>query len=81
MKRERNDETKGLRTPQPSQYVCGHHRDSGASRDSGESLLRAGFSVGERISKCETGDRRVDLMELIQLAKLYKRPIQFFFGS
>ena len=33
------------------------------------------------LSKCETGDRRVDLMELIQLAKLYKKPIQFFFGS
>ena len=32
-----------------SQYVCGHHRDSGASRNSGKSLLRAGFSVGERI--------------------------------
>lgn len=31
------------------------------------------------LSKCETGDRRVDVMELLQLAKLYGKPVQFFF--
>jgi transcriptional regulator with XRE-family HTH domain len=31
------------------------------------------------LSKCETGDRSVDVMELLQLAKLYKKPVQYFF--
>lgn len=31
------------------------------------------------LSKCETGDRRVDVMELLQLARLYGKPIQYFF--
>ena len=30
------------------------------------------------LSKCETGERRVDVMELIQLAQLYGKPPQFF---
>jgi hypothetical protein len=29
--------------------------------------------------KCETGERSVDMIELLQLARLYKRPIQSFF--
>ena len=45
MKRKRKDETEGLCTPEPSQDIHGHHRDSGASRNPGESLLRAGFAV------------------------------------
>lgn len=31
------------------------------------------------LSKCETGERRVDVMELLQLAKLYGKPLQYFF--
>jgi hypothetical protein len=49
MKRERKDETEGLCTPEPSQDIHGHHRDSGASRNPGEGLLRAGFAVGEGV--------------------------------
>lgn len=30
------------------------------------------------LSKCETGERRVDVMELLQLAKLYGKPVQHF---
>lgn len=33
------------------------------------------------LSKCETGDRRVDVMELLQLAKLYGKPVQYFFPN
>jgi transcriptional regulator with XRE-family HTH domain len=33
------------------------------------------------LSKCETGDRRIDLMEFLQLAKLYRKPPQFFLGD
>jgi transcriptional regulator with XRE-family HTH domain len=31
------------------------------------------------LSKCETGERSVDVIDLLQLARLYKKPIQFFF--
>ena len=30
------------------------------------------------LSKCETGDRRIDVMELIQLVQLYGKPPQYF---
>jgi hypothetical protein len=30
------------------------------------------------LSKCETGDRRVDVLELIQLAQLYGKSPQYF---
>lgn len=33
------------------------------------------------LSKCETGDRRIDLMEFLQLAKLYGKAPQFFLGD
>jgi transcriptional regulator with XRE-family HTH domain len=32
-------------------------------------------------SKCETGERRVDVLELLELAKLYKKPLRYFFGD
>ena len=30
------------------------------------------------LSKCETGDRRVDVMEFLQLAQIYSKPLQYF---
>ncbi len=30
------------------------------------------------ISKCESGERRLDIIELNKLAKLYKKPLSFF---
>jgi len=30
------------------------------------------------LSKCETGERRVDVLELLQLAKLYKKSLRYF---
>jgi transcriptional regulator with XRE-family HTH domain len=30
------------------------------------------------VSKCESGERRVDFSELQTLAKLYKKPLSFF---
>lgn len=43
-------------------------------RDVAEKL---GFSHSF-LSKCETGDRRIDVMELLQLAKLYGKPPNYF---
>jgi transcriptional regulator with XRE-family HTH domain len=33
------------------------------------------------VSKCESGERRVDFVELQEFAKLYKKPIQYFTGT
>ncbi len=30
------------------------------------------------VSKCESGERRVDFVELLYFAKLYHKPIAFF---
>jgi hypothetical protein len=30
------------------------------------------------ISKCESGERRVDFVELQHLAQIYKKPLSFF---
>lgn len=33
------------------------------------------------VSKSESGDRRVDVVELQAFAKLYRRPVQYFLGA
>lgn len=33
------------------------------------------------ISKCESGERRVDVVELQALARLYKKSLTYFVGS
>lgn len=32
------------------------------------------------VAKCENGERRVDALELNRFAKIYKKPLEFFFG-
>ncbi|MEI9978220.1 MAG: helix-turn-helix transcriptional regulator [Edaphobacter sp.] len=31
------------------------------------------------ITKCESGDRSIDVMELMELAQIYKKPVSHFF--
>ncbi len=33
------------------------------------------------VSKCESGERRVDVIELEDFARLYRKPISFFLSS
>lgn len=30
------------------------------------------------VSKCEAGERRIDVIELVAFARLYRRPLDFF---
>ncbi len=32
------------------------------------------------VSKCESGERRVDVVELAEFARLYRKPLSFFMG-
>ena len=53
-----------------------------------QARLEAGFTqleVAQRlgkpqsyISKCESGERRVDFIELLDFSKQYKKPIEYF---
>jgi transcriptional regulator with XRE-family HTH domain len=31
------------------------------------------------LTKCESGDRSIDVMELLELAQIYKKPVNHFF--
>ncbi len=33
------------------------------------------------LSKCETGERRVDVIEFLQLAKIYSKPLDYFLSD
>ena len=33
------------------------------------------------VSKCESGERRVDVVELAALARIYRRPLAYFVGQ
>jgi len=33
------------------------------------------------LSKCETGERRIDVIEFLQLAKLYAKPLDYFLAE
>lgn len=55
-----------------------------ARRESGLTQREVSTRIGRAhsfLSKCETGERRVDLLELLQLADLYQKPLRFFFGD
>jgi transcriptional regulator with XRE-family HTH domain len=52
-----------------------------ARRDAGLTQVEVAKRLGKAhsfLSKCELGERRVDFVELQQLAKIYKKDLSFF---
>jgi transcriptional regulator with XRE-family HTH domain len=52
-------------------------RDAGLTQVQVASALRRPQSF---VSKCESGERRVDVIELADFAKFYRKPMAFFLG-
>jgi transcriptional regulator with XRE-family HTH domain len=55
-----------------------------ARQDAGLTQREVSTRIGRAhsfLSKCETGERRVDVLELLQLAKLYDKPLLYFFAE
>jgi transcriptional regulator with XRE-family HTH domain len=53
-----------------------------AREESGMTQRQVSESLGlshSFLSKCETGERSIDVIDLLQLAKLYRKPLQYFF--
>jgi transcriptional regulator with XRE-family HTH domain len=49
--------------------------------DAGLTQVRVAAALGRPtsyISKCELGERRVDVVELVAFARLYRRPLKYF---
>jgi len=52
-----------------------------ARREAGLTQAQVAKALGRPqsyVSKIESGERRVDVIELVDLASLYKRPLRFF---
>lgn len=52
-----------------------------ARKEAGLSQREVSAQMGKVPSwtgKCETGERRVDVVELVHLARLYEKPLAFF---
>jgi ribosome-binding protein aMBF1 (putative translation factor) len=66
------------------QYKQFRERLRQARRYAGLTQVEASRVLGRPqsfISKCESGERRVDFVELQHLAKLYRKPMSFFESS
>ena len=55
-----------------------------ARSDAGLSQVAVAKALGKPTSypsKCELGERRVDFVELVEFARLYKKPLDYFAGQ
>ena len=52
-----------------------------ARLDAGLSQVAVAKALGKPVSypsKCELGERRVDFVELVEFARLYRKPLRYF---
>ncbi len=63
------------------EYVEFRRRLIQARKDAGMTQVQVAKAIGKPqpfISKIEQGERRVDVVELAKLARLYNRPLDYF---
>ena len=68
-----------------SVYTAGYQRMLRALRTARESAGLTQVDVAKKlqrpqsfVSNCESGERRVDAIELLEFARLYRRPLAYF---
>ncbi len=57
------------------------HRLRQAREDAGLTQVQVARTLRRHqsfVAKCESGERRVDVVELLDFAKLYKKPLTYF---
>jgi transcriptional regulator with XRE-family HTH domain len=72
-----------MATRHPERYRRLLERLRQARQEAGLSQEAAAAVLGTRqkyISKIETGERRIDPLELVELAELYGKPMEWFLG-
>jgi len=65
----------------PERYRLFRAKLKQARIDAGLTQQQAAKLMGIRqqcISKCETGERRVDFIELIEFSRIYNKPVSYF---
>ena len=70
-----------MATRHPERYRRLLTRLQAARKEAGMSQEQVAEALGARqkyVSKIETGERRIDPVELQELAQLYGKPLQFF---
>ncbi len=52
-----------------------------ARKENGLTQTDVAVALGKHqsyVAKCESGERRVDVIELVEFARLYKKPLDYF---
>lgn len=65
------------------QYKVFLERLRQARKDKGLTQIDVAKLLGKHqsyVAKCESGERRVDIIELVEFARLYKKPLDYFVG-
>lgn len=73
--------TRSARSYNPAGYVEFRRRLVRAREDAGLSQREAADRLGRSqsfVAKCETGERRVDVVELAAFSRVYGAPVDFF---
>ena len=72
---------KGRITPYQAAYDDFLNRLIAAREEVGLTQRQAGKLLGRShsfLSKCETGERSIEVFELLQIAEIYKKPAHYF---
>jgi transcriptional regulator with XRE-family HTH domain len=71
------------RTLHTKEYKAFLERLCQARKEKGLTQVEVANHLGRHqsyVAKCENGERRVDVIELAELADLYEKPLEYFLG-